>query len=292
MRHEPSVSIYPGAPSGNPGQKLTYYATITNHDSYGCLPSTIALSHQVDTNFVFTGATAITIPAGGTTTVSFTVTSPVNTANEVHGYPISYTVTNTASGMSGQATVAYTLLMPEPQPMKFRLKFAGVTGAEADGKTVTIRFYLTDGRVMEFAAPLVVRHVDNDVYEASATLANPLPPNTAFTVGVKGEKHLRLRFCQFTGQTTPCVYGHTMEYAATGPVYFDFTGRPLPAGDLNQNSIIDTADIKIWSDIINARPISLQTDADRETADINFDGVVNNVDLGLILQSLSTRYDE
>ena len=292
-RDIPKVTIAPQSQSGNPGEALTYVATVTNADSAGCGSSPFSFSYHVDTNFsAQLGATNVIIPAGGTTNVRFIVTSPGSNPNTNSSYvPVSFIATNTQSNQTNSANASYYFLRPEPQPMIFHVKFAGVTGAEADKKTISIRFFLQDGRMMDFLAPLTVKHIGNGVYEAGGTLSNPLPTNTPFTIGIKGEKHVRLRFCQITGQTIPCAYGQTMTYTQAIPITFEFTGRSLPAGDLNQDNQIDTKDIKLMTDIFN-KPTSLVTDADRTIADVNYDGYVDNNDLILLLQSLSTRYDE
>jgi hypothetical protein len=269
-----------------------YVATITNKDTYGCGSSQFALSNQVPIGFGANSPSSIDLPAGATTNLSFTVTSPIiNPDNAPQSVPVSFTATNTSSNLSRTVDVAYTLLAPQPQPMKFRVKFAGVTGEEAVGKTITIRFYLQDGRIMEFLSPLTLAYLGDGIYEAGGTLINPLPVNTAFSIGVKGEKHTRLRFCQYSGQTDPCTYGQTMTYIQAIPVTFDFAGRPLPAGDLNQDNQINPADITLMTDIFK-KPSSQMTPEDKAVADVNYDGYVDNFDLGLLLQSLSTRYDE
>lgn len=291
-REVPVVTVSPTIQSGDPGATLTYVATITNTDAYGCGSSQFALSNQVPTGFVAHSPSAIDLPAGATTNISFTVTSPItNPDTTPQTVPISFTATSTASSLSRTVNVAYTFLAPQPQPMKFRIKLAGVTGAEAVAKTITIRFYLQDGRIMEFLTPLTLSYLGDGIYEAGGTLTNPLPANTAFSIGVKGEKHLRLRFCQYSGQTDPCVYGQTMTHFQATPVTFDFTGRPLPAGDLNKDNQISAADITLMTDIFK-KTSSQITPEDKVVADVNYDGYVDNFDLNLLLQSLSTRYDE
>lgn len=290
-RTNPKVTIAPLSQSGNPGQTLTYVASITNTDSLACAPSTFALRTQVSANFTAQqNAISLTIPPTATTNVSFSVTSPlVDPYPDTRSVPVSFIATNTASKLSNRADVAYTLVKPAPLPFKFLVKFAGVKGPEALKVLLMVKFFLQDGSIVPLDKPVSIAYVGNGDYEATTTLTNPFPASTAYTIQVKGSKHGSVRFCMPTGQTGPCQFNQTMTQSGGT---FDFRGRPLPAGDLNQDGHIDAADIKIISDILNARTKSNQTDADRAAADVNFDGVVDNYDLILTLQSLASRADE
>jgi hypothetical protein len=105
---------------------------------------------------------------------------------------------------------------------------------------------------------------------------------------VKGAKHVAVQYCKQTGQTAPCAINDSM---TPNGYSFDFTGIPLPPGDVNQNGTLDATDIKAVADVLG-KLRSAQTTADKNLADVNYDGVVDGFDLSLILQSLAIRHDE
>lgn len=291
IRNAPKVSISPVSQSGNPGTPLLYIANITNTDT-NCSPTAFTLTTQVPSGFTgYLASNTVTLSSGASTGISFMVTSPSTNPNaSSQTVPISFTAKNSASGLSATANASYTFVQPNPVTVKFRFKFAGVTGNNAGAikEAVKVTFAPRYGAAYNLKPDLVLSFAGDGVYEASYNITNPLPPDTEFTMLVKGPKHGAIRFCQQTGQTAPCTYGQFMRL--TG-LTFDFTGRPLPPGDLNQDGTIDTKDIKLVTDLLN-KPSSQYTDADIKLADVNYDTYVDNTDLGLIVRSLSSRQDE
>ncbi len=190
-------------------------------------------------------------------------------------------------------TIAPTVtLTPTPTPMptamKFLVRLAGVNGQEAQGATINVKLKLQNGIVRPLDKPLVLNPIGNGVYAATATLTNPLPAGTFMRVLIKGEKHSQVEFCRLSGQTDPC---NDTEYIPSSSNSFDFTGRPLPPGDLNQDGRVNGDDLKLITDIFK-KPSSQQTPLDLKTADVNYSGKVDSLDLILVFQTLETRYDE
>lgn len=288
-RGTPTVRLTPNNQSGNPGQTLTYTATITNTDTQGCSPSLFALSTQVDINFTAQHVPTLNIPALGTANIGVTVTSPaVNPYPETRSLPITLRATNTSTNLSASANAAYTLIKPAPQPLKFLVRLAGVNGSEAQGATINVKLKLKDGTVLSLDKPLVLNPIGNGVYSATATLTNPLPMGTSLRVLVKGEKHSQVEFCRPSGQTDTC---NDTEYIPSSTDSFDFTGRPLPPGDLNQDGRVNSTDLALITDLFK-KPSSQQTPQDLKIADVNYSGKVDSLDLSLVFQTLETRYDE
>ncbi len=182
----------------------------------------------------------------------------------------------------------FSAIIPQPQNLTFKVKLAGVSGAEAKGAVITVKLKLKDGRVLPLDKPLVLDSVGSGVYLATATLTNPPAPGTQMRILVKGEKHSQMVYCRESGQTGPC---NDNEYMTPSSYSFDFTLRPLPPGDLNQDSKVDSADIKIVTDLFEKLSSQL-TPADLKLADVDYSGAINGYDLNLILQTLETRYDE
>lgn len=290
VRGKPLVTLSPNNQSGNPGQTLTYIANIVNTDTQPCASSTFNFGGQTDVGFTSRyDYGSMPIPASAAAHMNVYITSPTTDPYpDTRSLPISLTANNTVSNMSATAYAAYTLVKPAPQPLTFKVRFAGVSGAQASGATMKAKFYLQDGTVLPLSTPLTLSHVGNGVYQATATLANPLPVGTPLKVQIKGEKHLAILFCKESGQTGPCSVN---EYMRPTSYVFDFTGVPLPPGDLNQDGKVDNADVKILTDLF-AKPSTQVTAADLKTGDVDYSGTINGFDLNLILQTLETRYDE
>ncbi len=294
-RQSPSISINPANQIGYPGQTLTYNVSITNRDSGSCGPSNFGFGTMTD--YLFTASPSIFsnyIPAGGTFNTTFTATSPVtNPWNEQRSVPVSFAATNFASQLNSSINASYTLLMPRPQTLNFKIKLAGVTDNKAEGAKVTIKFYLQDGSVRALSEPLTLTYGSQGIYKASATLSNPLPAGTGFSVLVKGEKHVATRYCMFSGQTTHCGYNQSMAYGpVSGDIFFDFTGLPLSPGDLPlQDGKVDINDLNKLKPLMGKSQSSL-TEADLLVGDVNYDNFINIYDVFLILKTVETRYDD
>jgi hypothetical protein len=236
------------------------------------------------------------IPAGATAQTNFTVKAPpTNHWNEQRSTPISFTATNTTitPNLNARAINSYTLLLPSPQVLNFKLKLAGVTDGKAEGSKINVKFYLQDGNVKTLPDPLTLTHLSQGVYTTSATITNPLAPGVAFSVLIKGEKHGAIRYCKFAGQTTRCEFNQTMAYGPTpSDVIFDFTELPLPPGDLSpQDGKVDSSDISILKALMGKTQGSL-TPTDLAVGDLNYDGYINMFDTFLMLKTMEVRYDE
>jgi hypothetical protein len=179
------------------------------------------------------------------------------------------------------------------QTIQFRVKLTGVDGAQAEGAKINVKFATRDGIIQQLSVPLTLTHIGNGVYQTSAVLTNPFSPGTSFTIAIKGEKHLAVRFCKQVGQTVPCADGEYITVPNPTPLTygFDFTGFALPPGDTTpQDGRADQTDIDRIKNLMT-KSTSTLTDADKLAGDLNYDGVINGFDLFLILQTLRTRYD-
>jgi hypothetical protein len=203
-------------------------------------------------------------------------------------YP-KYQVHGVNNVWSNTCSYPYTIsVTPMPTNLTFRVRLAGVSGAEAKGATITVKLKLKDGTVLPFDKPLVLDSIGNGIYSATATLTNPLPAGTSFRVLVKGEKHSQIDFCRASGQTEPC---NDTDYITPTSYAFDFTGRPLPPGDLNHDGKVNTDDLKFITDLFKKSSTQL-TPQDLKSADVDYSGTIDAYDLNLVLQTLETRYDE
>jgi len=189
--------------------------------------------------------------------------------------------------------------IPLPQTMRFQFKFMGVSGDQADGAKLTIRFRTNDGSVDRVTPALTASHVGNGIYETIVQITdNFLPANRYdYAIYLKGEKHLARKFCQQGGQTTRCTGNGNLAVSDTISGYtnfYDFTGLPLEPGDLpmpEQDGAANLADFTKIKSLLSKASSEL-TAADKLTADLDYNGSVNVRDAFLMRQTLETRYDE
>jgi hypothetical protein len=183
--------------------------------------------------------------------------------------------------------------------MRFLIKFGGVTGANADGAKVVIRFKSQDNSVNLQTDP-VTTHWDTG---SKANVADFeithdfLPTGILYNVYIKGEKHLSTLYCQETGQSSRCI---DVSGAITVPVpttsgnpkVYSFVNYPLKPGDLPpQDNVADVHDYEKIQSLLN-KSCDEQTAEDKATADINYDGCVDVTDVLLMRTTLETVYDE
>lgn len=221
--------------------------------------------------------------------------------------PQGYWCKGTCNPLPGQTGCAQydicVALTPTPSPtpipnikqtLELKVKLAGVTDAKAESAKIAVKLYKKDGTIQQLSAPLTLAYVSNGIYKATAILTNPFPAETQFTIKIKGEKHVAIKFCKQVGQTGPCNESEYITVPNPVPLTygFDLTGIPLPPGDLSpQDGSVTQSDL---TRLIALKSIfsADQTADDKRIGDLNYDGTINSFDLFLILQTLMTRHDE
>ncbi len=119
---------------------------------------------------------------------------------------------------------------------------------------------------------------------------NPVPTGGIFTVYVKGAQHIQKKICDNApSEATPGTYrcGDGKITFAAGDNNLDLTKVTLLVGDLDQNGLVDSIDLGLIKNNLGKK--------DEETlkkADLNRDGVVDTQDFSLILAALAARTDE
>ena len=155
----------------------------------------------------------------------------------------------------------------------FTTKFIGV---DRDRGAIPIHLQLgaMGSATILYEADITMTHSGNGVYQTTVT-PNITPPAGALWITLKGKKHLQRAFTNLT---------------ITNGSALDLTTKVQEPGDLpNQDMQVNTDDLNKLLEVIAA---PTQTQADWDIADVNYDGVVNAVDLGLILNTLSVKPDE
>ena len=260
--------------------------------TYGVLPTTpiIGTASPVAT-------IRFTVLGDGTSDVGFASTTRVAATEKTDDvlsstYPVTLFLGNATTQPSSSPTETPSSLpsqspssSPSPSP-------SSIPGASTSSYYFKVRVLGTTHSIGALNAKVSVRNMDeatpitHDIILSFAgdgyfqgiynrTGNEPLLKD-GFTIAIKGEKHVQRSFSN-------------MPLSQTG-VYADLTSKPLQPGDLPvQDGTADVNDInKVLA--IFAKPI--QDETDLNVADVNYDGVVNSADLGLILGTLSSKSDE
>ena len=329
VRNNPTITINPSNQSGHPGDNLFYKILFTDTDSRECAPSEFSITAQPGTGLtsLLTFTTLPNVYPQNTPGDGMNVTSATSGFSSPTTVPIIVTVTNNNSGLYTQLnTTTYTIVptptptptptpsptptptvtptptnsptptptpTPTPQNLEFLVKLAGVTGGAAEGAKITVKFNVQGGSTLQLSSPLTLTHIGNGVYRTTATITNPFPAGTNYTISIKGEKHAAIVFTHQSSQTNECSDGQyiTMPNPVPSGLTFDFTGVPLPAGDTNpQDNQVNQTDIDRVVALMGKSSSSL-TDNDKLVGDLNYDGVININDLFLMYKTLQTRCD-
>lgn len=308
-----NTSQTPTFPSGNTEFARIYFkfkTTASPGDVAVFQPvaaATVISSSQHDTNVLdsvsgtptFTLAQAPTNPPSLTPTPTATPNlTPTPTPTNL------VTPTPTVTPTPGQGTATPT---PEAQRMTFKVKFVGVTGANATGAKIRIRFRRTGfDRMLD--RPLQVTHAGNGVYEVTALIeGETIPVGNDYFVYLTAEKHLRRRYCQGQGgKLTLCgdVDTGNIQVNAGGAnaQVFDFTDKPLEPGDTKdpttgtpdnpdswqQDTVVNAQDYARIVAKLSIACASLSAN-DKLIADLDYSGCVDTYDMFLFQQTLSTK---
>lgn len=186
----------------------------------------------------------------------------------------------TASPVSTATPSPSSSTTPSTSPVStdsfyFKIKVVGLTNT-ISGLNTKVSVQNPDESTSR-TYPVTLSYAGNGLFNGIVSRASNQPVfKEGFTLAVKGEKHVQRSFTN-------------MRLGAPGD-YTDLTSKPLQPGDLpTQDGVVDAGDInKVLS--IFAKPV--QGSADLAIADVNYDGIVNSTDLGLILSTLSTKSDE
>ena len=182
--------------------------------------------------------------------------SPIITQEVLTNFPIHVKIKGVASDVGPIYTTVNLGLMGDTTP-----------GSNLNGPLNNLQVPLT--------------HLQGDTYQGTISLNFDPQSFPSYSTGeaywltIKGEKHLQRAFFPITLSNDQVA---------------DLTSKPLEPGDLpDQDGQVDDLDLdRVFA--IFAKPN--QTIDDIHTGDVNYDGTVNAIDLGLILSTLSVKPDE
>jgi len=247
------------------------------------------------TFFLSTPPTSTPVPTATLTPIPTATITPMPTGGAT-GTPTP-TVTGGVTGTPiPTPTVTST---PGQVKIRFKIKFAGVeTQKPAQKVKLTVRHY-NSGTTATLANVDVasVKVGEIWIYQSGMiTLPAEITPGTGYQILIKGPKHLQALYCERTGQVKPCsggAYIYTMPLAA-GENEFDFGGYPLLAGDLpltqtgGQDGVVNSIDAVALTNCFDTP----ESQACKDTADLNFDGTVNTLDMNLMNNTIYSRWED
>lgn len=201
----------------------------------------------------------------------------------------------------GRCPVPTPQVTPPPtvRPFQILFKFDGVTDDSALGARVSARLISSSmNNKLGYVTPqLPLVYGLGGVYKLYfGAWSTQIPPANDYSIILKGEKHLAVKFCQSSGQVAHCASSDpgkiTIPSNPESLVYLDFTGVPLLAGDTPpQDGVVNPSDFAKVVALL-AKPCSQLTDADKAIGDLDYNGCVNVKDIFLLRKTLETRYDD
>ncbi len=176
--------------------------------------------------------------------------------------------------------------------LNLKLKFQGIGKQPASGEnsmTVAVKVK-QEGANTSFITSQGTFTADNNGVWSGTVGFNISDVSGKWAVYVKGPQHIQKKICDGAPtESSPGVYNCSNGNInlAAGDNSFDFSKIVLLSGDLNQDGVVDSVDLGMVRNNLGKK------DADTlKKADINRDGVVDTQDFSLILSALSVRTDQ
>lgn len=195
-------------------------------------------------------------------------------------------VASTTPLLAGSTTVTLAI----------KVKLQGIATKPENDKPISVGVKLGGGNLTKTTAYKSVQFsVDAKGIWAGEVSFDAIPPGSGYKVYIKGPKHLQKKVCdaspsESSGGAYNCTDGTITLGAGTNSL--DFSHIILLAGDLpeaggKQNGITDSFDTTYIRQNLGS------TDAQKlMVGDLNYDNIIDTQDYSIVLQTLSTKYDE
>lgn len=174
--------------------------------------------------------------------------------------------------------------------LNMKIKFQGITKkpSNAAGEVVQVKLR-AEGSTAVVAGSGTFTPDDSGVYSGSVSLN--AAAGTAYTVYVKGPRHIQKKVCANSPvETSIGTYrcGRGSVTLAAGANTLDFSKILMLVGDLpQQDGIVDSYDTSFIRQSFGS------TDAAKLTiGDVNRDNIIDTQDMSLVIQALNVKYDE
>ena len=195
-----------------------------------------------------------------------------------------------------------TAVLPTAQPtaggnavsLIFKLRFQGIIAKPAESKkNLTLRLKLGQNSSSGFRNYQVPVAYGNDgVWMGKITINEP--PGSGYYMLIKGPFHLQKKICDAAPTYNNGVYRCSKPNItlASGENVIDMTGILFSVGDVRVNGSDQDGFINS-SDLAYIREKMGRSDSEAlDQADINLDGIVDTQDYSLVIETLSSKYDE
>lgn len=205
-------------------------------------------------------------------------------------------VTNpTGTNPTGNPPVTGTTGIPQTTPstsqnITFDIRTQGLTKPAKNVNEIPVKVtFLQDERVIDTRSVSMSKN-DDGSWTGNSEYDN-LTIGVDYTLLVKGPKHLQKKVCtnnptESIGGQYSCLGGEIRIQASDNRI--NLKGIVMLAGDIPlQNGIVDAVDITYIRSNLG------KTDAEVVArGDLNYDGIVDTQDYGIIINALSFKYDE
>ncbi len=188
--------------------------------------------------------------------------------------------------------------------LQMQFKFAGIPVENNPkflpeaARTQPVKISLQNIATGEITTPAVLSSLfTTDAFKLLSPFASDTLQTGKYNILVKGPKHQQIRFCK-DAQTTDyrCQLTDGIDITKDTAHTFNFTKRPLSCGDLpisgankdQQDGVVRVTDYSFMVGCLSKRKDA----ACVARADCNADGAVTNLDMDLLLETLSTAYDQ
>ncbi|OGK57264.1 hypothetical protein A3H83_02075 [Candidatus Roizmanbacteria bacterium RIFCSPLOWO2_02_FULL_39_8] len=228
--------------------------------------------------------------------------SPSTTSLTATPAQIPPTVEPTATPTAGQGTTPANSPTPGPGTptvdptttkvvLSMKLRFQGIGGGveRGDGSMV-VRVGITGGDLDTPVYNLVpFASSDAGIWTGSATFPT-VSAGTKYCILVKGPTHSQKKVChvspleQLTGSYKA---GHSTIPLVLGDNTLDFTGIKMLVGDIDQNGIVNSFDLAYVRNNFEAESPDII-----ERCDVDWNGVCNGLDYGLMVAAISIKVDD
>lgn len=234
----------------------------------------------------------VRLTPAGSLTLPVSVSSPGTSPTQQPTLPPGTTVTSQPTSPPGAtltptATVTQVPTIPPNTPqITFRTGFVGLSQSQPD---LTVRLTVADAAA---AVPITNSFLVNLTSNGSFVYTPVNSPvsiigsssGTGKTLLVKGPKHLQKKMedrITLSAGTNP-----TFDWTAS-QLKMEPGDLPDPNNNMQQDGVINSVDVGMLVSRIGST-----SQSDLEIADLNYDGIVNANDLSLLIETLSTRYDD
>lgn len=181
----------------------------------------------------------------------------------------------------------------DTQTLTMRVSMDNIS--DAGDPSVKTNVTILSNNVAVGTYPVTFNRVADTIFEGTLSLPSPLPVGPGYTIRIKGEKHSARKFCQPNGQTQACSATDSLTITQSGPSNpqtFDFTGRPLLAGDTTpQDGRADISDMRKIIALLATPCDNLSAD-DKMVGDLDYSGCVDVKDIFLMRKAMENPYDE